>query len=219
MKYGVNAFIWTAEFGEKDLPILPAIREHGFDGFEPPIFDAGAFPASVIRQGAEANGLECTVFSVLPQGLHMGSPDAAIRRKSVEHWTDCIRAVAEAGAKIFAGPFYSPVGFFTGTRRTGDEWKGAVEGFQELGPVAARHGVTLAIEPLNRFETYFLNTAADAARFCDEVGHPAVGVLFDTFHANIEEKDIGQGFRCWWRRGRRHKGLRRPGRDRCDRRA
>ena len=194
MKYGVNAFIWTAAFGEADLPILPAIREHGFDGFEAPIFAPATFPAAVIRKGAEANSLECSICTVLPGGLSMGSPDAAIRRRSVAHWSDCIKAVADAGAAIFAGPFYSPVGYFTGRRRTADEWKGAVEGFQQLGPVAARHGVTLAIEPLNRFETYFLNTAADAVALCDEVNHPNVGILFDTFHANIEEKRVGEAF-------------------------
>ena len=63
------------------------------------------------------------------------------------------------------------------------------------GPVLERYGVTLAIEPLNRFETYFLNTAADAAALCDQIGHPNVGILFDTFHANIEEKSIGQAYR------------------------
>jgi len=82
-----------------------------------------------------------------------------------------------------------------GRRRTADEWKWAVECYQSLGPVLAQHGVTIAVEPLNRFETYFLNTAEDAAKFCDEIGHPNVGVLFDTFHANIEEKDIAQGYR------------------------
>ena len=75
------------------------------------------------------------------------------------------------------------------------EWKRAVDGWQQLGPTLAEHGVTAAIEPLNRFETYFLNTAADAARFCDEVNHPNVGILFDTFHANIEEKNIAAGYR------------------------
>src|SRR4029077_4642821 len=64
-----------------------------------------------------------------------------------------------------------------------------------LGDTLISHGVTLAVEPLNRFETYFLNTAADAVKFCDEIDHPNVGVLFDTFHANIEEKDIAQGYR------------------------
>jgi len=195
MRYGVNAFIWTAAFGEADLPILPAIRAHGFDGVEVPIFAPANFPAAVIRRGMAENGLACTVCTVLANGLHIGAPDAAVRRRTLEHWSASIQAVAEAGSTLLAGPLYSPVGYFTGVRRTSDEWKYAVDGFRELAPVAARHGITLAIEPLNRFETYFLNTAADAAALCAEVCHPHVGVLFDTFHANIEEKDIGRSFR------------------------
>jgi D-psicose/D-tagatose/L-ribulose 3-epimerase len=70
-----------------------------------------------------------------------------------------------------------------------------VESYQLLGPALAAHDMTLAIEPLNRFETFFLNTAADAVRLCDEVNHPNVGILFDTFHANIEEKDVAAGYR------------------------
>jgi D-psicose/D-tagatose/L-ribulose 3-epimerase len=77
-----------------------------------------------------------------------------------------------------------------------DEWSWAVECLQALGPVLAQYDVTLAIEPLNRFETYFLNTADDAAALCDQVGHPNVGILLDTFHANIEEKSIGQAYRA-----------------------
>lgn len=195
MKYGVNAFIWTAQFGPSHVPLLAAIRDHGFDGVEVGIFEAAGFPAAAIRKGVEEHGLECTACTVLPNGTHMGSGDADVRKRTVGHLSDCIRAVAEAGSKILAGPLYSPVGYLPGRRRTAEEWKWAVEGFQALGPVAARHGVTLCIEPLNRFETYFLNTAADAAALCDAVGHPNVGVLFDTFHANIEEKDIGQGYR------------------------
>jgi D-psicose/D-tagatose/L-ribulose 3-epimerase len=87
------------------------------------------------------------------------------------------------------------VGYLPGRRRTADEWKWAVECYQSLGPVLARHNVTVAIEPLNRFETYFLNTAADAVALCDQINHPNVGILFDTFHANIEEKNIGQAYR------------------------
>src|SRR5208282_5891731 len=105
-------------------------------------------------------------------------------------------AASEAGARVFCGPMYSPVGYLPGRRRTADEWKWAVEGFQALGDTLAAHRMTLAIEPLNRFETYFLNTAADAALLCDQVGHPNIGILFDTFHANIEEKGIGAGIRA-----------------------
>ncbi len=72
---------------------------------------------------------------------------------------------------------------------------GQSEGFQSVGDTLAAHGVTFAIEPLNRFETYFLNTAADAAALAKEIGHPNIGILFDTFHANIEEKSIASGYR------------------------
>jgi D-psicose/D-tagatose/L-ribulose 3-epimerase len=83
----------------------------------------------------------------------------------------------------------------TGHRRTDDEWKRAVDCYRAIGPTLSEYGVTIAIEPLNRFETYFLNTAADAVALCDAIGHPNVGILFDTFHANIEEKDVAAAYR------------------------
>ena len=195
MKFGVNTFIWSAEFGPEQLPLLPVIKERGFDGVEVPLFRPASFAAAEIRKGTEANGLECTICSGLVNGLSLISGDSDVRRNTIVHLREAIQAGAEAGAKIIAGPLYSPVGYLPGRRRTEDEWKWAVEGYQAVGDALIAHGVTLAIEPLNRFETYFLNTAADAARLCDEVNHPNVGVLFDTFHANIEEKDIAAGYR------------------------
>jgi len=135
------------------------------------------------------------VAAILVDNLSLISDDAAVRSEALNHLKEVVAAAAESGAKVIAGPVYSPVGYLPGRRRTRNEWQWAVEGFQKLGPTLAEHGVTLAIEPLNRFETYFLNTAADAAQLCDEVGHPNVGVLFDTFHANIEEKNIAGGYR------------------------
>ena len=195
MKFGVNPFIGSAGFDRSNLPLLPRIKSWGFDGVEVPLFRPKDFPAALIRDGAEANGLECTVCSVLVDGMNLISDDADVRRKTRTHMADAIKAAAEAGAKMIAGPLYSPVGHLPGRRRTGDEWKWAVEGHQGLGDTLAQHGVTMAIEPLNRFETYFLNTAADAALLAAEIDHPNVGILFDTFHANIEEKDIAAGYR------------------------
>lgn len=195
MKFGVNTFIWTANFDRSNLPLLPRIKAAGFDGVEVPLFQPAQFAAADIRRGLEENGLECTICSVLTGGMNIISPDSAVRQKTRVHMQDCAKAAADVGAKIIAGPLYSPVGLMTGSRRTPDEWKWAVECYQSLGPVLERHGVTIALEPLNRFETYFLNTAADAVALCDEIGHPNVGILFDTFHANIEEKDIAAGYR------------------------
>jgi len=90
---------------------------------------------------------------------------------------------------------YSPVGHFVGRRRTPDEWRWAAECFADLGPTLIEYDVTLAIEPLNRYETYFLNTASDTVALCQEINHPKVGMLFDTYHANIEEKQVGEALR------------------------
>jgi D-psicose/D-tagatose/L-ribulose 3-epimerase len=191
MKYGVNTFIWTANFDRSNLHLLPAIKAAGFDGVEVPLFQPSQFAASDIRKGIADNGLECTICSILTGGMNVISGDAAVREKTRIHLQDCAKAAAEVGAKIVAGPLYSPVGLMTGQRPTDDEWKRAVDCYQAIGPTLSEYGVTIALEPLNRFETYFLTTAADAVALCDAIGHPNVGILFDTFHANIEEKACG----------------------------
>jgi D-psicose/D-tagatose/L-ribulose 3-epimerase len=195
MKLGANTFMWGVHFGPADFHRLPKIKEWGFDGIEFPVLDTQNFPAQAIRKELERVGLEATGVTVVPGGMHLGSSDASVRTRTREHLTTCIRLTADAGAKLLSGPMYSPVGYLTGVRRTADEWKYAVESWQALAPVAKDAGVEIGIEPLNRFETYFLNTAADGAKFCDAVGHPSIGLLFDTFHANIEEKTVGDALR------------------------
>jgi D-psicose/D-tagatose/L-ribulose 3-epimerase len=192
MKFGVNTFIWSATFDSSNFGLLPLIKEAGFDGVEIPLLRPAALAASAIRRVNEAHGLECNACTVLVDGLSLISESADIRRRTRLHLED---VATDAGIGIVAGPLYSPVGYLPGRRRTSDEWKWAVEGFQSVGETLAAHGVIFAIEPLNRFETYFLNTAADAAALAQEIGHPNIGILFDTFHANIEEKSIAAGYR------------------------
>jgi len=196
MKYGVNMFIWTADFGPQNLGLLPRVKEAGFDSFEVFIGDPAQFRAPMLREACRDYGLECTVCSVLNRETNVISDDAAVRRRGITHMQDCIKAIADAGARLYGGPMYAPLGYLPGRRRTDDEWKWAVDACRELGPVLEAYDVTLCLEPLNRFETYFLNTAEDAARLCAEVDHPKVRILFDTFHANIEEKDIAAGLRA-----------------------
>jgi D-psicose/D-tagatose/L-ribulose 3-epimerase len=195
MKFGVNTFIWSASFGPSEFGLLPIIKQAGFDGVEVPLFRPAEFAASSIRKANEAHGLECNACTVLVDGLSLISSSADVRHRTRVHLEDIAKVAAEAGIGIVAGPLYSPVGYLPGRRRTSDEWKWAVEGFQSIGDTLAANGVIFAIEPLNRFETYFLNTAVDAAALAEQIGHPNIGVLFDTFHANIEEKNIAAGYR------------------------
>ncbi len=195
MKFGVNSLLWTAGFDRAHYPLLPQVKRMGFDGIEIARFDFDGFPAAEIRGQLAGEGLDCTFCSALTGSTSLVSDDAGVRRQAREFLTRGIEVAGELGSKIFTGPFCAPVGLLVGRRRNDDEWKWAVEGLQSLGDTLDACDVKLTVEPLNRFETYFLNTAADGKRLCEEVGHPKVGILFDTFHGNIEEKDLGDAIR------------------------
>jgi D-psicose/D-tagatose/L-ribulose 3-epimerase len=194
MKIAVNALLWTTEFDQRYFSLLPEIRRHGFDGFEVPVFSPSKINAAAIRKALRANELECLACTILPASINPIDPDRSARKRAVQHLRECIQLTAELGSKRMGGPVYAPVGYLTKMRRTQEEWSWAVECFQSLKDDLAKFDVTLALEPLNRFETFFLNTAADAVKLCEEIGDPRIGVLLDTFHTNIEEKDVARSF-------------------------
>jgi len=195
LKFGVNMMIWTANVTEEHFPLLPQIKKQGFDGVELPFFSPDGYPTAQVRRELESNGLESTLCVVMPGGTSLVDADASVRQKGLDHVKKVIGKAAELGSKLIAGPIYSPVGYLPGRRRTADEFAHAIDSYRELAPVLEQHDVTLAIEPLNRFETFFLNTAADGAAICEAVNHPRVGLLIDTFHSNIEEKDVAEAYR------------------------
>ena len=195
MRFGANTLIWAESFGPEEFPVLARVKAAGLDGVEIPLFHPAGFAARDVRRALEEAGLECTACTVMPRGRSLASPDPQERDRGRQHLRECLSAAAEVGAGLLVGPMYSPVGDFTGQRRTPDEWQRVVESWQELADTVQASGVAVAMEPLNRFETYFLNTVADAALLCDQIGHPRIGILVDTFHANIEEKSVGAALR------------------------
>jgi D-psicose/D-tagatose/L-ribulose 3-epimerase len=195
MKYGVNTLLWTAGFDRSDFRLLSPVKEAGFDGIEIARFNFAGFPAAEIRRETGGLGLETILCSALTGDASIITDDAVVRERSLSFLRDGVRVAAELGAKLFVGPFLSAVGLKHGRRRTRDEWQRGIDSLQSLGDTLAAHDVTLAVEPLNRFETYALNTAEDAYALCEAVGHPNVGILYDTFHGHIEEKDTGNAIR------------------------
>jgi D-psicose/D-tagatose/L-ribulose 3-epimerase len=196
MKIAVNALLWTAEFDQRYFSLLPEVRRHGFDGFEVPVFSPSRIIAASIRRALAENELECLVCTILPAQINPIDPDRSARKRAIQHLRECIHLTAALGAKRMGGPVYAPVGYLTKMRPTQEEWNWAVECFQSLKDELAKCDVTLALEPLNRFETFFLNTAADAVRLCEEIHDSRIGVLLDTFHTNIEEKDVARTFQA-----------------------
>ncbi|AXC13332.1 D-tagatose 3-epimerase [Acidisarcina polymorpha] len=195
MKIGVSAFAWTSDFGAPHLELLPGLRELGLQGVEVPMFDPGTLPVGGVRNACERNGLTCTVCALLPKQYNPISPEREARLGALRHLQQCIEATAAMGAHLLGGPLFAPIGYLPEHRPTEDEWSWATEVFQSLGDSLAANDVTLSIEPVNRSETFFLRTAAEASRLCELIVNPRIGVTIDTFHANIEERDIAGAIR------------------------
>ncbi len=132
--------------------------------------------------------------TIMSGSRDLTASDAKQRQATVEYMKDIITTVAALGGSILT-IVPATVGKIKPSGTPEEEWKWVVESLKEVCAFAAERNIKVGLEPLNRFETYFLNTAADAARLAGEINHPNVGVLFDTFHANIEEKDIAAGYR------------------------
>ncbi len=195
MKFGVNTMVWTTRINETHEALFSCIKEWGFDGVE--LFLSPQEPADIpaVRQMLEDNHLECTTCSVLPRDCHLVSPEPEMRARGVEFLKTCVDRTAELGARLVCGPMYAGLGVMTGRRRTAEEWSWAVAGLQVVARHAETRQVTICLEPLNRFETYFLNTLEDAAHLIRDIGAPNVKIHFDTFHSNIEEKHPAEALR------------------------
>jgi len=190
MKVGFNMLLWTTHVTEEDLPHLETLKKVGYDGVEIPVFEGDTAHFEKIGRVIKDSGLTCTSVTVIPDEEHNPvSADAGHREGAVEYLKWAIDCSAALGSEVLCGPFYQPLGVFTGQGPTEEEKQRAVEVHRQAGELAAKANVTLAVESLNRFECYFLNTMADVVDHVKRVNHPNVGVLFDTFHANIEEKD------------------------------
>jgi len=196
MKYGFNMLLWTAGVTEEHRPLLEKLKQIGYDGVELPIFDLDLAHHAKVGKWLDDLGLERTAVTCRTVDDNPASPDAKVRAAGVENnkrVLDCCQAV---GATLVAGPYHSALGYFTGSGPTKSEWNWAVESMQQVAEHAAKVDVKLAVEYLNRFECYLLNSAVDTVRFLNDVNHPSCRMMYDTFHANIEEKNAAEAIKA-----------------------
>ncbi|MBI1391019.1 MAG: TIM barrel protein [bacterium] len=195
MKIGINLLLWTAAADENHFSVLDDVKRWGYDGFELPMFDPACSPWKKIAAHADGLGLGRTAVTIMSNEANPVSPDAAVRRKGLEHLERCIDACVELGADTLVGPMYSPCGGLVGRGRTEDEFNWACDVLEQAADYAAKADLVLAMEPLNRFETYVFNSLEDGLRMVEQAGRSNLGLLFDTFHANLEEKDPAASIR------------------------
>jgi D-psicose/D-tagatose/L-ribulose 3-epimerase len=190
MKTGMNLLLWTGFVTKEHFRLLAKLKKAGFDGVEVPIFNGDDSHYKIIRRELDNLGLRATTVALASLEENPISPDKSKRDKAVERLKRNIEWTAILGGDIMAGPFHSPLGVFSGTGPTGEEKKCAADVLHKAAEAAQKVNVTLALEYPNRFECYFLTTAADAKALVQRVNHPHLRMMYDTFHAHIEEKNI-----------------------------
>lgn len=190
---GVHLMVWSGSIGPPELALLPNIRAIGYDGVEIPIFDPATLDVTSVHRALTQNELACTASTALPPGLNLIDEDC--RAQGVAWLQEVVQIAAALGAELLCGPLAVPVGELRSRGFTQQEFDACANSLRTLGAVAASEGVAVAFEPLNRFETFLLNTTADGVRLMEAVDHPAIGLLLDTFHMHIEEKSTSNAIR------------------------
>jgi D-psicose/D-tagatose/L-ribulose 3-epimerase len=196
MKFGMNLLLWTDDLKDEMFPVLQQLKGMGYDGVEVPIFDLDVNKYAAWAKRLDDLGLERTAVTARTARDNPISPDKAVRTLGVENNKRAIECCQALGATVLVGPYHSALGEFSGQGPTADEWKWGVESMRQAAGYAADAGVMLGVESLNRFECYLLNCVADTVRFVREVKHPNCRMMYDTFHANIEEKNIPQAIKA-----------------------
>ena len=194
LKYGVELLLWTDTFRRDSIPLIGHAKDLGFDGVEIHLRYPDEMPVKKIREALREHDMEANFVVILTEEQNCLSYDPAVRERSLEFFKQCIDAaycIAGSGC-VIGGVNYAPAGYIAGRARTEEEWEHSVTSFRHAAQYAGERGITLAVEPINRFETYFLNTAADGVKFCKDVGEPNAKVHLDTFHMIREEKSFYQ---------------------------
>lgn len=187
VKIGMNMLLWGAETNESHIPVIEGIARAGFDGVEVSVVGQAESDLAAIRSATQNLDLLLTASTFVTPEANPISPSPSDRQVAVDYLKARVDETVLLGSELLVGGLYQAHKVFSGAGPTEREWQWSREYLREVGEYAAQGGVTLALEFLNRFEAYLINTAADAAAMCRDVGLDNIGVLYDTHHANIED--------------------------------
>lgn len=189
-KIGMNLLLWGTEINESLFPTLEQIKNAGYDGVEIPIFDTNPNHWESWRKKLDELKLDRVAVTINGPDHNQISTDPVSRKKTLERNKQALECAAVLGSTLLTGPFHSALGVFSGTKVNDDEKKWAKENLYTLSEYANNLGITLGLEYLNRFESYLVSCTDELIALVDEINHPACKMMFDTFHANIEEKNM-----------------------------
>jgi D-psicose/D-tagatose/L-ribulose 3-epimerase len=190
MKLGIHAYAWCSQWSNDTLHLINRVKSLGLDFIEIPLMCLETFDASAVKgRLQEVNLLACT-STVLLNDTDITSEDVDIRRKGVNYLKECVKATNDIGATSFSGVIYSQHVKPTVKRPTEQTWEYSAQCLSEVARYAEDLGVTVGIEPVNRYETYLVNTCEQAITLKKMIHEPNIKVHLDTYHMNIEEKSF-----------------------------
>lgn len=197
MQTGVSTFVWVSPFSTASFHLLQKIKAAGYDIIEVAVEDEALIDWQQLRSMAEDTGLKITISGAFGPDRDLSSDDARIRRQALDYIISCTRIAERMGSPVFTGPLYAAVGKtrIVSAEQKAKERNWCLQGLREAAKAANDHGILLGVEPLNRFETDMINTVDQALELVKEAGHPSLRISLDTFHANIEEKNISAAIR------------------------
>ena len=187
-KFGVSSFIWSEDFNEKDLYLIEKAKSLGFEVIDLLVSHPESFPTKQVEKICKDVGIEPTTITVLNKDTNIIDPNEKVRRTGIDFLKKLVDINTAIGSGILGGVNYAAWGYLSGKPRTDGEWKWSVEAMREVAEYAKDNSdIIIAVEPVNRFETFFLNIAEDAVRYCKEVGFDNMKVHLDAFHMIREE--------------------------------
>ncbi len=197
MRIGASTFIWVSPFSSDTLDLIDKVKAFGFDLIEICVEDPDTINTAVIRRALGEAGLGVSVCGAFGPNWDMSSDDPAVRDNAIGYCRRCVDIAAELGSGVVVGPMYAAVGNtrLLAPQQRKRQWDLAVDSVSQVADHAAKCGVRLAVEPLNRFETDLINTVDQGLKLLSDIGRENVGFLLDTFHMNIEEKNIPDAIR------------------------
>lgn len=197
MRFGINTFLFTSPFTTNSVRLFGTFKRWGFDTVEIAIEDPAHIDPAKVRAAAEKAGLAIgSICAAMGPGRDFRGTDDE-QRTAMEYCRALIDQAVELGCPRVIGPVYSVVGKADAVEpaQQKSEWALVVKNLAKLAQHAESRGITICIEPLNRFETDFLNTCDQGLKLLRAIGSPAVKLHLDSFHMNIEEKDLGAAIR------------------------
>ncbi|EKB49461.1 sugar phosphate isomerase/epimerase family protein [Cecembia lonarensis] len=194
-KIGFNVLAWSANMSDELKPILDRLKKIGYDGAEFFVGSPDEAAYKNIGNYCREIGLEVTTVSVLSPEENLISADAAVRQKGLEKIKWIIDRSHDLGSQVLCGPIHSAFATFSKAAPQEIEYERSAEMLHQAGDYAAQAGILLTPEALNRFECYLCNTMEQLGYLLGIVNHPNVKAMFDTHHANMEEKKLGDAIR------------------------